>query len=217
VGHRDRARRRDSGRGDGTLGGATALTCFLPVEGKAGSVSYSPDGSLIAWKDAGGVKVAGAPDLAAPVGAGDTCALSRPAVVISATGDDPNLGGADVPAIVAARAGGSGGPGGGTTPPGGAGAKPAAVAIVSGGKVKLGKRLAVRVRVPGAGKVTATLARGRRVVAAGKARAAGAAEVRVPLRLRVKPRNARGKLVLRVRWTGAAGGEATATAKVRAR
>jgi hypothetical protein len=56
------------------------------------------------------------------------------------------------------------------------------------------------------------------VVASGTAKAAGAAEVRVPLSLRVKPRKARGgKLVLRVRWTGAAGGAATATARVSVR
>jgi hypothetical protein len=122
-----------------------------------------------------------------------------------------------VPAIIAARAGAPAGPGGGTTPPRGGGGSTAAVAIVSGAKLKLGKRVIVRVRVPGAGKVTATLKRGRRLVAAGKARAARATDVRVPMRLRVKPRKARGRLVLRVRWTGADGAVATARAKVRGR
>jgi hypothetical protein len=203
-------------RGDGTLGGATQLTCFLPTTGRAQDVSYSPDGTLIAWKDAAGVQVAGAPDLAAPLGPGDTCALSKPAVVISLSGADPNLGGADVPAMIAARAAAPGTPGGGAPGGGPAGGKPA-VAVLSGAKLKLaGKRIAVRVRVPGAGTVSAKLKRGRRVVAAGKARAKGAAELRVPLALRVKPRKARGKLTLIVRWAGA-GGAATATAKVRVR
>jgi hypothetical protein len=205
-------------RGDGVLGGATQLTCFLPAAGDAKDVSYSPDGTLIAWRDAGGVKVAGAPDLAAPLGPGDTCGLSSPTVVISATGVDPNLGGADVPAMIAARAAGSGGGGGGGGPAAPA-SPPPSVAVLSRARLKLaGRRLAVRVRVPGAGKVAATLKRGRRVVAAGKATAKGAADVRVPLRLKVKPRAARGrKLVLTVRWTGAAGGVASATAKVSVR
>jgi hypothetical protein len=163
------------------------------------------------------VKVAGAPDLAAPLGPGETCALSRPAVVISASGVEPNLGGADVPAMTAARAAAPQPPGGGGGAPAGpAGGKPA-VALVSGARLKLaGKRVAVRVRVPGAGTVRATLERGRRVVAAGRASAKGAAEVRIPLALRVRPRKARGRLTLRVRWSGAAGAAAV-TAKVRVR
>jgi hypothetical protein len=202
--------------GDGTLGGATKLACFLPTTGRAQDVSYSPDGTLIAWKDDQGVKVAGAPDLAAPLGPNDACTLSKPAVVLSPTGADPNFGGADVAAMIAARAAAPGAPGGGGTPTTPTTGKPA-VAVLSGGKLKLaGKRIAVRVRVPGAGKVTATLKRGRRVVAAGKASAKGAAEVRIPLALKVKPRKARGKLMLRVRWSGA-GGAASATAKVKVR
>jgi hypothetical protein len=217
-------------RGDGTLGGATELTCFLPATGAAEDVSYSPDGKLIAWKDGGGVKVAGAPDLAKPLGPGDTCALSSPAVVISASGVDPNLGGADVAAMIAARGGGGGGgvdgaggggggggAGDGGGPAGGVDAEPS-IAVVSGGRIKLGRRMAVRVRVPGAGSVSATLKRGRRVVASGTAKAAGAAVLRVPLKARVRLRTLRGrKLALRVRWTGPAGATAGATTRVTAR
>jgi hypothetical protein len=53
--------------------------------------------------DGDGVKVAGAPDLTKPNGPGDACALSSPPVVVSATGVDPNLGGANVPAMIATR------------------------------------------------------------------------------------------------------------------
>ena len=90
--------------GDGTLGGATALKCFLGAAGDAKDVSFSPDGSQIAWRDSEGVKVAGAPDFSAPLGAGDTCGLSAPPVVLSATATEPNFGGADVPAMLAAGA-----------------------------------------------------------------------------------------------------------------
>jgi len=197
-------------RGDGTLGGATELACFLPTNGDAKDVSYSPDGAQIAWHDADGIKVAGAPDLAAPLGPGDTCGLSAPAVVLSAGGVDPNFGGADVPAMIAA---GGAAPGGGGGGPAGPGAKPA-VALISGAKLKLArKRVAVRVRVPGAGKVSATLVHGRRVVASGRATAKAAGVVRVTLKAR---RGARGKAKLAVRWSGA-GGVVTTSAKVRVR
>jgi len=209
--------------GDGTLGGATELRCFLAVAGDAKDVSYSPDGSQIAWRDAEGVKVAGAPDFSLPLGAGDTCSLSSPAVVLSATGTEPNFGGADVTAMIAARGGdgtkpdGAGGRGGAV--PGGGGAKPA-ITVSAPARARLARGLAVRVAVPGAGKVTARLSRGARVVASGSGRARGAGEVtvRVQLRAGVRPRKLRGrKLGLRVRWTGASGATAVATAKVKAR
>ena len=166
--------------GDGTLGGATELRCFLAVAGDAKDVSYSPDGSQIAWRDAEGVKVAGAPDFSPPLGAGDTCGLSAPPVVLSATGTEPNFGGADVAAMIAARGvggaqpggAGGGGAGGGAGP--GGGAKPA-IAVAAPARARLARGLAVRVTVPGAGKLAARLSRGARLVASGSGRARGRA------------------------------------------
>jgi hypothetical protein len=204
--------------GDGTLGGATEMKCFLGAAGQAKDVSYSPDGSRIAWHDDEGVKVAGAPDFAKPNGEGDTCALSSPPVLISASGTDPNLGGADVVAMAAARGAGGGGVGGGTGP----GGKPPAsgAKLTVSPKLTLAKRVVIRVTVPGPGMVSARLAKGARAVASGsaKATAAGQRSVRLKLRKGVKPRRLRGKkLTLRVAWAGTAGGSASATVKVKAR
>ena len=105
---------------DGALGGETALKCFLPAAGEAQDVSWSPDGTMLAWADDEGVKVARAPDLAAPPAAEDKCVMGSAPTVLSATGEDPNFGGADVPAMIAAR----GGDGGGGAPQPGPGSGP---------------------------------------------------------------------------------------------
>ncbi len=73
--------------------------CWLPVVGKGTNPSVSQDGTLIAWKDDQGVKIAGVPDFSGA----EPCNLTRPPVVISATGSDPALGPIDVDAIWAAR------------------------------------------------------------------------------------------------------------------
>jgi hypothetical protein len=122
-----------------------------------------------------------------------------------------------VAAMAAARATVGSGPGSGP------GAGPRADPSIKLGvpaKLKLGKRLAIRVTAPGAGSLSARLARGSRVVATGSAKAARAGDVRVRLRLRkgVKARALRGRrLALRVAWTGDAGGSTVAEAKLRAR
>ncbi len=73
--------------------------CWLPVAGKGTNPSVSQDGTLIAWKDDQGVKIAGVPDFSGA----EPCNLTRPPVVISATGSEPALGPIDVDAIWAAR------------------------------------------------------------------------------------------------------------------
>ncbi len=73
--------------------------CWLPVAGKGTNPSVSQDGTLIAWKDDQGVKIAGVPDFSGA----EPCNLTRPPVVISATGAEPALGPIDVDAIWAAR------------------------------------------------------------------------------------------------------------------
>lgn len=195
--------------GDGALGGATELRCFLPTAASAGDVSWSPDGSMIAWDDAEGVKVAGAPDLSVPPVAGDACVLSSPARVLSATGVDPNFGGADVTAIKCRPDPVVDDP----TPP-------VTPALAVKATVKLKRAFKAVVSAPGAGAVTATLQRGRKVVGSGSATAAGAGDVRVRVKLKrgVKPRALRGRtLTLAVTWRGADGAVVSGSAQLKAK
>ena len=71
--------------------------CDLPVVGESSNASFSPDGQFVAWGDDEGVKVAGAPNLAAGT---ETCTLTSPVRVLSATGNSPDFGGADVAGIL---------------------------------------------------------------------------------------------------------------------
>jgi|GEM_PF-3976433 len=68
------------------------VDCFLPASGDADSVSFSQDGSRIAWHDDRGVMVAGVPKTL-----DDPCRFSSPAVRISRTGSSPSIGGIDLP------------------------------------------------------------------------------------------------------------------------
>jgi hypothetical protein len=198
--------------GDGVLGGATELKCFVPAVGEAGEASWSPDGVQLAWQDDEGVKV-GTPDLGVAPGAGDVCAMKAAPRVIAAGGKDPNFGGADVVAMKAARApgGGGGGAGGGAVVD--PGPEPAAQ-ITLRAPARMKRAVKVSVSVPGAGSVRAVLTRGAKVVGSGKATATGAGVVAVRAKLRHRMHR---KLALRVEWRGADGRVATATAKVKAR
>jgi hypothetical protein len=87
--------------GDSALGFYTAAPgaqpqglCELRTAARPMAPAWSPDGKLIAWSDAEGAKVAGAPTGADAEG---WCVLSSPATVVSATGSAPSLGG-DPPA-----------------------------------------------------------------------------------------------------------------------
>jgi hypothetical protein len=73
--------------------------CWLPASGNATQPSVSTDGTVIAWKDDGGLKIAGVPDFSGA----DPCTLTKPPVMISPTGTSPALGPIDVDAIWAAR------------------------------------------------------------------------------------------------------------------
>src|SRR6185503_20521911 len=92
--------------------------------------TFSPDGTQMAWQDAEGVKVAGVPNLAAGT---ETCTLTAPPRVISATGVAPSFGGANVAAMIGSAgggpAGGSGGPGAGGSGGSGGGVKTAKLQI----------------------------------------------------------------------------------------
>ena len=72
-----------------------AVDCFVPAAGIARDASLAPDAGTIAWKDDGGVKVAGTPSIA-----GDPCVMGSAPVVLSATGAYPSIGGADVGAFL---------------------------------------------------------------------------------------------------------------------
>jgi hypothetical protein len=169
-----------------------AVDCYLPAVGIARDPSVSQDARSIAWKDDGGVKVAGNPTTAA-----DPCVMGSAPVVLSPTGDYPSIGRADVAAFLPKPTtappttvipGGGGGPG--TVELG-------APIVTLPAKLKakaLGARrgVPVKVKVSGPGKVsikgTVPARRVRRrgrpvVVASGKrtARAAGTVTIRLKL------------------------------------
>lgn len=128
--------------------GATA-DCFLPTVGEATDPTFSQDGTRIAWKDAQGVKIAGAPS-----GNAEPCALASAPIVISPTGSSPSIGGADLAQLKPAAAPAPGAPGTTPTPAAPLGltlpAKPTAAALIGA------RGLPLKVRTPRAGKVTAT-------------------------------------------------------------
>lgn len=135
------------------------LVCDLPAGPNPADLSYSPDGRLIAWRDDEGVKVAGAPDL-------DSCALSSPAQLISATGTNPSLGGGE-PYVAPPP-----GPPGPPEPP--APPRPPVdgsrgPGVRAGGR---GAQRSMRLRSAGRARLRAALARGLRVRVAGGRRGA---------------------------------------------
>lgn len=172
-----------------------ATDCFLPSAGDATDASAAPDGALIAWKDDGGVKVAGAPG-----GTADLCSLASGPVVISATGKAPSLGGGDLATLKPVAA-----PPPTPTPP------PAAPVITvtpppaKGAFAALGSRagLPVTVGVPAAGRVTVTATvpaarlglKGKPiVVASGSARPKAKGKVKLRLKLNAKGKRYRKRL-----------------------
>jgi hypothetical protein len=211
-----------------SLGGALtgAIGCDLPQQGIASDVSLSQDAKLIAWRDDGGVKVAGAPigQVAQPDG-GQICTLGSDPVVISPTGKMPSIGGADVdvlrPPPVAPADNGSPaptqtGPNPGPAAPGSPGAAPALGALPRLTTKLLKKGVTITVRVGAAGRLTVTATvpakrlgqRGKPVViATGGATASAAGNVKVKLRLnalgRKKLRKLKGaRMSLAVRQNG---------------
>jgi hypothetical protein len=174
------------------------VDCTLPTAGIARDPSLSQDAAAIAWKDDGGVKVAGAPTTAA-----DPCVLGSAPVVLSSTGTHPSIGGADVAAFLPAPPAGP--PPAGPAP--GPSQRLAPIATLPA-KVTV-KALArkrgvpIKVKVSAAGKVsikgTVPARRlGRRgkpiVVAKGKRSAKAAGTVTVRLRLTRAGRKRAGRL-----------------------
>ena len=160
--------------GDAGTGAVDFLNgCDLPASGNAHSVAWSPDGSQIAWRDDQGLKVAGAPVLPHPEQT--PCTLSSPPVVISAvaakdspdskdsaylTTVGPSFGGADVGAILAARAAASPPPAGGGAPapppPGASATGPQITAPKAQKAATLTKGLSLKVVSVAAGRIDGT-------------------------------------------------------------
>jgi hypothetical protein len=163
---------------EGPGGALRGGDCFLPAQGVADDVSLSQDGTLLAWQDDRGVVVAGMPDFSGA----EPCTLTKPPVVISATGTMPSLGPAVVssPAPPPAPPAGGGGPVG--TPGGTASAalKATVPARVKAAALRTGLR--IRVRVGAGGPVTIVGRVRGKVVARGSAKAKGAGTIVVRLR-----------------------------------
>ena len=171
--------------------------CWLPAVGRASAPSVSQDGTLIAWKDDQGVKIAGAPDFSGA----EPCNLTRPPVVISPTGASPALGPIDVDAIWAARNPSSGSP----TSPTAVALSVTAPARVTAKAVTGARGITVTVATPASGKVRVTLTilprlvgrKGRTpiVIATGTATATAAGKLKV----RVRPTPIGRKLTAKLR------------------
>jgi hypothetical protein len=180
-----------------------AVDCFLPTTGVATEASLSLDATRTAWTDDGGLKVAGT-----PTGIEETCVLSSPPVVISATASQGAIGGANVGPFLPASGQpgggpGTGGPGTGGPGTGGAGAPLATVpkkvtttALASAKGVPIKVRVSRAGKVKVAGSVPAKVLTGSRsvMVAAGSATARRAGTVIVRLRLTAAGRKKRSRL-----------------------
>lgn len=194
------------------------VDCFVPAAGVARDASLSQDATTIAWRDEGGLKVAGTPTTSA-----DPCVMTSAPIVLSATGQHPAIGGADVTKFLPPPTG----PGEPlpvtSNPPDGTGtvADPAAPALTLPAKLTAkglatARGVAVKVKVGGPGKVSITgkvpakrMGRtGKPVVAAtGRATATAAGTVTVRLRFtkaaRKRVRRLKGaRLALRVVHAG---------------
>jgi len=186
-----------------------AVDCFLPASGIAKDASLSADATRIAWTDAQGLKVAGA-----PASAGDPCALTSAPVVISPTASAQGaIGGANVAAFLPASP---------PAPPPTGGQPPGTAPVATLPKKVTTTALAgtkgvpIKVKVARAGKVKISgtvpaKVLGRKgkpvVVATGSATAKRAGTVTVRVRLtaaaRKKPKRLKGaRLTLRVSHGG---------------
>jgi hypothetical protein len=169
-----------------------AVDCFLPAAGIARDASLAQDAGAIAWKDDGGVKVAGSPTTAA-----DPCVMGSAPVVLSPTGAYPSIGGADAAAFLppppVTPPPPPAGPGTGT--PGGTASRAPVMTLPAKLRAKAlaarrGVRVTVKVSGPGKVAITGTVParrlgrRGKPVVVArgkGVARAAGTVTIRLRL------------------------------------
>lgn len=85
------------------LGGTYVNDCILdaPIDTVTGRPTVSPDGTVVAWQQTGGVKLTSVPTL--QPGGPATCQLPAGVTTISPTGTAPSLGGFDVGAYAASK------------------------------------------------------------------------------------------------------------------
>jgi hypothetical protein len=150
----------------GSFGGGPYVDdCYMPISGPLHNVSASQDAASVTWQDARGVVIAGVPTF----GGSADCQLTRPPVVISATGGYPSYGPFNV---AAAQNSGVGGPAV-TSPP----SVKLSAALRSGFRITVtpavGGRATVRLtikpsKVGRRGKKEITLATGSATVTAGR-------------------------------------------------
>jgi hypothetical protein len=188
--------------------GADPHVCYRygdPIGGRFASPTFAPDGRRIAWADGAGISVADVPEF----GAGCTMEGATLGKTVVPGGSQPDWGPADVPPARSQQ-----GPGG--KPGGGA----ALTAKARSAKLRkaLRKGLAVKVTVPGNGKLAATAKRAGRKVAAGSRSVAGGT-VTVKLRFTKQARKSlksakRAKLTVKVRFTPATGAAQVVTTAV---
>ena len=118
AGRRRRGHQRSPSTG--TVPSDLVAACDLQVAAHSGNLTFSPDGSQMAWRDDEGIKVAGVPNMAAGT---DDLHAHRPAARDLHQRPQPSFGGADVAAV-----GGAGGGPGRAAAPAGGGSRPAAPA-----------------------------------------------------------------------------------------
>jgi hypothetical protein len=139
------------------------LICYRyngPAGGRFSTPTFAPDGNRVAWAESDGIKVVTVPRLA---GGCTTTGASPNAAMLIPGGKQPDWGPADVPA-------GRGGAAGGLQ------VKSADARL----RKALARGFAVRVRVPGAGRLSATATRaGGKVAAGSKSVKGGDAAVRL--------------------------------------
>ena len=141
----------------GTVPSDLVAACDIQVAAHSGNLTFSPDGSQMAWKDDEGIKVAGVPNMAAGT---DTCTLTAPPRVISASGSQPSFGGADVAAVAGVGGGQpSGGAAGGGKPAGGSGGGTKRLKVqfpLKPTRAAFAKGITLKVTAPKAGRIDAS-------------------------------------------------------------
>ncbi|HEX5620558.1 MAG TPA: hypothetical protein VFX51_19215, partial [Solirubrobacteraceae bacterium] len=131
---------------------------YSGVAGRYSTPTFSPSGNQLAWSENTGIKIVTVPSFAG----GCTLDGATPnAPLVIPGGKNPDWGPANVPPGSGAHGGGGGGGG---------------VAVMSANsklRKALSKGIALRVRVPGAGRLSAKAAKGGRMVASGSKRVSG--------------------------------------------
>jgi hypothetical protein len=182
-----------------------------PVGGQFATPSFAPDGRRLAWSDGEGIKVADVPDFAG----GCTLDGATLGKTLIAGASQPDWGPAAVPPGRSTPAAGGGQqPGAGSAGGGTVTVKARAAKL----RKALKKGLAVKVSVPGRGKVAATATRAGKKVAAGKRSVTGgSATVKLKFTKRARRSLARAqrvKLTLKVTFTPAQGAAQVKTVRL---